>query len=276
MKNVLLLMVVVTFMSLPVCAGVYLGNSDWTQPFVTDQYTKGLWHFDEQIGSSTLADSSGNNMNGVMVQGLDPYKTWKPSMSAAFSNCASTWWNSSTDGNYGAFQIDTPADPELDPLAIGDDQDLTIEFWAKFQYIGDRYLIDKAGICDYMIHTTNGTLNGFWAGYGGWENAYGPAIPTGVWKHYAITFDRTSFADKDIVTFWIDGVQQGLPYISTKYCAQEFAGDLFLLNTVYTGHLSLLDLDELRISDTIRYGIPEPMTLSLVLAGGLLAIRRRQ
>lgn len=278
MKNVLVLMVAAVWMTMTAQAGMYLGNSNWQNPYVPDPYTLGLWHFDEQPGTSTLTDATGRSPAGTMVPDaygskLDPVKTWKP---GKFDNCASAWWNSGSDYNYGAFRINL-SNPAVvpDPLAIGKDQDLTIEYWAKFQYTGNRQLIDKAGLVDYGINSDGGITTVGWYGSGGWTTAYGPTILTGQWVHYAITFNRTSFSDKDVVTFWMNGIQQGNPVEVARYMNSDPVGDLYLFVNSSGYNASLVDLDELRISNTIRY-VPEPVTLSLLIAGGLLAIRRRK
>ncbi len=275
MRNGKLLCLVVMLAVLQGYAGVYTGNSDWQSPFDPDQYTLGLWHFDEQAGTNTLTDASGNSPDGTMVNGLDPAKTWKASMSAEFGNCASTWWNSSTDYNYGSFKIDL-ANVSPDPLAVGKDKDVTIEFWAKYQYASNRMLIDKATLGDYMVHDSGGKLAFGWYGSeGNYINTYGPDIQLGQWAHYAVTANRTSHPDKDVVTFWLNGVQQGEPMEVSSHVITDFVGDLYLLSTASGTNVTLTDIDELRISDTIRY-IPEPATVSLLISGCLFLARRRK
>ena len=191
MKKILknILVIAALSLALPVYAIVYTGNSDWTQPFLSDAYTMGLWHFDETTGDSTVTDASGNNPDGVMWHGLSDTLTWQTSAVpySGFGNMAHCYWFSNDNCNYGAIKIDCPDATSEDPLFVGPDQDFTIEFWAKPQYVNYRFVVDKS-LNDYHVEwyeISPYNLNAGWYGIGGWENVTSTLTPvTGEWHHY--------------------------------------------------------------------------------------------
>ena len=259
-----LLIIAALALTLPAYSQNY---TDWTQPFDVDANTMGLWHFDETTGATNVVDATGNSPDGTLIDGLDPNKTWKTSM-PGFGNMASTWWNSSSDYNYGEILVDCPANWADDPLAIGPDQDLTIEFWAKVQYANYRMVLQKVDIGeDYWVGwgavSTDG-LDVGWYGDGNWTSlTSGIAAVIGAWHHYAICIDRTTSAD-DVATFWKDGVQVGAAQTAARTRVGNSSGDLRMLGENGT-RLSLNDIDELRISNKIRYPVPASSVGTLVI-----------
>ena len=45
----LIIIAVALLLASPAFAAVYTGNSDITKPFEPDEYTRGLWHFDQEV-----------------------------------------------------------------------------------------------------------------------------------------------------------------------------------------------------------------------------------
>ena len=269
---------------LTICAVLLIAGpalAAWNDVHVTDANTLGLWHFDEQTGATTTADVSGNgntasvtNPNLVYNTDLDPNLTWQTSM-AGFGNAATTWWNSSTDLNNGALYVDQTA--PNDSLRVGA-TDMTIEMWLNPQYTtGFRNIITKYTGGNYAVFLDAGKIRLGWY-MGGWQSVVDTTVlAANTWTHVAVTMDRTTDLTDCLVNFWING--QLSSYIQSGLAPNYGTANkpLYMLgrsdnhgNSQYYG-----GLDEVRISDTMRYAIPEPSMMLLAL-GALAIFRKKQ
>jgi len=95
-------------------------SEDFYNPFVPDSHTRGLWHFNQNSGDTVALDTGRWDNHGLLsaatINTIDPNKTWVAGMSG-FGNCARTYWNSSTDYNYG--RIEVPQSSDNNSLTIG-------------------------------------------------------------------------------------------------------------------------------------------------------------
>ena len=289
-----ILVIAALTLALPAYAGTYLGNSDWTQPYATDQYTMALWHFNEVSGDTLVVDATGNNADGTLVPhtgwGLSDTLTWATSTVpySGFGNMVNSWWNSNEDANYGGIEVLGTGDSTTDGLYAGPGQDLTIEWWGKAQFTNYRWAMEKTNGIDYMAGWYEGTENIqlTWQSSthlpSAWTTALSDISNDGDWHHYAICVDRTSYVgpfpwsdDMDIITFFKDGVQVGL---AIENNAQDYTnvGNAYLLDNAGGYHANVGDVDEMRISSVIRF-IPEPSMLSLLaIALGARVLRRKK
>jgi len=190
---------------------------------------------------------------------------------------ASTWYTSGSDYNYGSIDIQCTTTWENDPLHVGPDQDVTIEFWSKLQYSNYRIIVDKS-LADYWVGwgvAGTSELDAGWYGDGGYTSVHSEMAPVaGAWHHYAICIDRTS-SDTDVATFWKDGAQVGSAINADRSVTGHNTGDLYLLADYAGGHVYLGDVDELRISSCVRF-IPEPTTISLLAIAALAFLKRKK
>ena len=300
MKKLFIIFAVSLF-SVPAWSGVYVGNSDWTQPYTSDAYTRGLWHLDETTGTTApVADASSYNNTGTLATGgingwypsvdpwqgfvLDPNKTWVSSKTG-FGNCAKAWYNSSTDTNCGAISFANLA-ANSEPLIVPLNMDITVEFWmyplvAGSSWGGGPRLVKCYTGGSFSTNFVGQNVVYHWNS-GAWESlADTYTVPLNDWTHVAVTVDRTS-SDSDIVTFWYNGTANAShTVIACGTGPYGYDNDLSLFTdgvwnsgALYRPRQFSGMLDEVRLSDTLRY-IPEPTTLSL-LAVGLLAITRRK
>ena len=301
-----ILVIAALTLALPAYGIVYTGNSDWTQPFASDAYTAGLWHFNETTGDTLVADASGNNPDGTFEtfsgdpdDGLDPNTTWQTSTVpySGFGNMVST----SSDSN-GRIEIAGSSDTTGgNPLFMGPDQDFTIEFWMNngtnnFMDPGDVMVMSKYS-WDYLCQGY------YWPDWYddprisiGWNNDWAPSgngidpgstdgIPVvmGAWTHFAFTVDRTSYVPPNpwdpmmhTARFFVNGVlvqEQQTDNIMFEY----FAGEVNLLGRSTDDRAGYVgDIDEMRISSVQRY-IPEPSMLTLLaIALGARVLRKKK
>jgi hypothetical protein len=282
----------------PAFADTDLSNSDWTQPFTSDARTKALWHLDEVTGTTApVVDAGPQGKDGTLARPtatlqLDPNLTWVSSM-AGFGNAAHAYYNSQSDSNMGAITIDDSAG-ELgtswgDPGGTGDPPtDYTFEFWMNPDGAGggwgSRILKKYTGGC-FGITYDGGDLYFGWYAPGGWYGFQNVTqITQNDWTHVAFTLDNIYTGDNAtsyvvMNTFYNGVLTETFTSDPGKYFSNWDTGNVGLMNdgigdTLYGARQYTGMLDEVRISDTIRY-VPEPATLSL-LAVALLALRRKK
>jgi hypothetical protein len=276
----------------PAFADTDLSNSDWTQPFTSDARTKALWHLDEVTGTTApVVDAGPLGKDGTLANPgatlqLNPSLTWVSSM-AGFGNAATAYWNSASDSNMGAIIVDDSAG-DLGTSWNGGETDYTFEFWMNPDGAGggwgSRILKKYTGGC-FAIGYQNSQLSFGWYAPGGWYGYY-PAntITHNVWTHVAFTMDNVYTGDNAtsyvIASLFLNGsLVDSWTSDPGKYYSNWDTGNVGMMNdgigtALYGARQFTGMLDEVRISDTIRY-IPEPTTLSL-LAVALLALRRKK
>ena len=279
---------------------LYVGNSDYTNPYVDDQYTAALWHFDESSVSTTAVDDAtwddtGHDLtivtgltdgwNSPALMELNPAETWVSSKDG-FGTCANTFYNSNSDSNMGP--LSTPDNPST--LYTSQGGDWTYEFWMNPDNAGggwgSRILKKYTGGCFNIGYGGGGALQGHlslgWYAPGGWysvPDTYSAAIAIGQWTHVMITADQTSDTDTAVISFWYNGA---LGYSFTTEEGKTFSnwdvGSVKLLNddsgVLYSARQYLGMLDEVRISNCLR--IPEPTTITLLAMSALAFLRRKK
>lgn len=294
-----LLIIAVLLMSAPAFAILYTGNSNWTQAFTTDQYTQGLWHFDEQTGSTTAADASGNQNHGTLVTGfaaqLDPNQLWQPGI---LGGCVDTTYVGGPNISAGVIRVDqsdTYSVPGNSLCQPDGGQDLTIECWLKTETntseAWPRLLSKHTGTSYGLQLMRNDKPNPGEVTFRAWNNSSGPiepagswfntspgsgVVPTEQWFHLAVVVDRDSSSVTDTIGFFVNGVQTGLAYMND--CGTYEENPLWILGShnaaSYFQYYGAMD--ELRISNCLRYEIiPEPSILSM-LALLIPAVLRRK
>jgi hypothetical protein len=294
----------------PAFGTYYTGNSDYTNPYTTDAYTRGLWHFNETSGDTIFVDSSSNGNDGEIGRnpwgGGGPYPanryvdlsetlTWQ----AGYFGNAMTTGGSPYNGGYGLVVQedtwvqqwgDTTWDTYVgvagrDQLGMGTGVDMTIEFWMNPDATGgsgwnDRIMGKYTG-GEYSVNFYDNEIQIGFYGSAGWMGVQsGDTVPLNEWTHVAICVDRTTLSDTDLWAFFFNGQldskgwhesgstghgggTDGKPlFIGCPYNADSYVQ--------YQGQL-----DELRISDVVRY-IPEPTTLSLLAIAALAFFRRKK
>jgi len=296
----LLIISAVLLMTAPALA-IYDGsNSDWTQPFANDQYTMALYHMDETPGSTIAVDSGGDtaynadmdlgNTNGwypgvdpFQDFDLDPQKTWVASQ-AGFGNAASAWYNNPDDRNVGALVAQDGGD-----LSTPQGKDHTIEFWMNPNDAGGGWgsrLVKHLTGGDYAITYSAGVLSfGYYKG--AWLSVTDTTVlPIGQWTHVAITQDNESLytgdadTDRSIITFWLNGAISSIHVTAPGQAAGNWNAGPFMMFNDYAGGLFRPRqynglLDEVRISNVLRYQIPEP-SIALLALGALALFRKKQ
>ena len=255
MKKLRLTVLLVTILA----AGPVVGADpvDIQRPFVPDANTLGLWHFDESPGSAALPDGSGNVNDGTLLTGhtneLDPFKTFTAGR-PGFGNCAHSWSNGPGAENRGEIKVDQYAGHN--GLSVGPDSDLTIEFWFFPHTLGDTYtkaIIEKFTGGDYYVSLFQGHIGfTFWSSQGWTSVTDGHNIQLDTWTHVAVTADRTTYADTDIVTFYINGAfsSRHQPPACTS-ASEEPAWIMGRFDGNYERQF-LGKLDELRLSNVVR------------------------
>jgi hypothetical protein len=286
-------------------------NSDWTNPFTTDAYTLALYHFDEVQGDTMFMDSSGNGHHGFVPQdgsqtigwGFDPYfnaviepspdLTWQP---GKFGNAATLWFNSMSDSNAGRLEV-----PQGDTLTtsltlaegmandgLRDRRSFTIEFWMKPDDAGGGWgsrIVKKYTGGDYAVNYQNGSLSLQYWGVGAWRNLYNTEtiIPIGEWTHIAVVVNRHVVPYQSLIGWFHNGVEMKSEAtyftVDGSVYAKElsFGADGTWAGVHYPPRQYNGQLDEVRISNVDRYGVPEPTTMSLLAIGlaGLLFRRKK-
>jgi hypothetical protein len=287
------------------------GNSDYTNPYSTDAYTRGLWHFDETSGDCIFVDASGNNSNGEI--GRAPWvgrqcdrsetMTWQTSM-AGFGNAFTGGYVDSVYNGGGAviIQADTWTMPYgtswmakdyeetytgradgQSPLGFAPGTDMTIEFWMNPNATGGSgwtdIILEKYTGGDYSLYYYENKIV-YRCYKGGWKSLTAvDTVPLDVWTHVAVCVDRTS-SDTDLIAFFYNGQIGSEGWALAPYSGHggNADGKPLLLSTNYQADSYKTfqgQLDELRISDVCRF-IPEPTTLSLLVIGALAFFRRKK
>jgi len=231
------------------------GAVNFNSPFSPDQYTLGLWHFDEEI-SSTAQDASSNNNDGTLEHGLDAHATWTTSM-PGFGNCAYTY-----SGNTGVIRVDQYSGHST--LGTSTNQDLTIEFWMN-PSVSDgepRNVLKKYSGGDYYVEYYNYTVHYGWYASGWQKEDDTTNIPINAWTHVAITVDRTSDPNNDTIKFYING-QLSSTHVTPYPGGAPNDEDFWIMHTSDAGagadwYQYYGKLDELRISNIIRDYTSDP------------------
>lgn len=220
-----------------------------TEPFVSDQYTEALYHFDEGSGS-TLMDASGNSHNGTLVNNpqwiacdqLPPQDENCPGGSALLFNGCS---------NY----VMVPNSPSMD---LGNQ--LTVECWYRRDggSCNDvEYFLTKF-TSDHACPPTGWYLR---AGVGGANIGGGLLQPPAcqeiglgctpgslaTWRHLALSYDGSE------LRFFVDG-----QLFASRPESRPIANNTSPLwigaqNDAYWGRVLNGALDEVRISSVARY-----------------------
>ena len=238
-------------------------NSDWNKPFSPDKCTRGLWHFDQNPGDTVVPDVSGNSNNGTLLTGkkyqLDPKKSWAAGKEG-FGNCIKSFLTAS-DTNIGPVEVPQTSD-DIKSLSISPTTDMTIEFWMNPSDSGSvnrGYIVMKYSGVDYYIYFADNKVTYGWHG-GTWHEVHDTTtIPLDKWTHVAIQNDRTTDSANDRITFYINGE------LSTMHIAPD-KGKSFGKQSMWMmshmndkyAHFSYKGmLDELRVSDCLRYTTPK-------------------
>lgn len=272
----ILCVIVVCVACIPAFAANY---TDWTKPFDSDANTRLLLHFDDGLTANTAVDSSGNVINGTMNEGLAGQANhYVVSGQVDFGNALKIVYDGANK------KIDLPASPQLASY----NEDLTIECWIKpFEpntywtilqnYTGGNYAWNFTYVAGKMRMGLSWYSNGNWQGVQDnvtdWE-----AGANAPWQHAAVTWEKLSdTGGLDTVRFWKNGVkvfEQDTTLLGTSNPVEGPAGVGGRWLDGYRDYNFLGQMDELRMSDTIRYGaapVPEPASLS-VLAMGFCAV----
>ena len=254
------------------------------EPFVSDYYTRALWHFDGSAGQSTFYDSGPYGNHGTIATGinpqLDPNESWASSMNDTFGNCLESWNNSPSDINYGGIEV---TQSSSGPTSVSTTQsvyfpsgseepyepsDFTWEFLiCPYTTAGTKYIMNKYTGGDYGISMTDGIFGAYWYAPGGWASVGYPAnhsarVPAHRWTHVAIVAERTLDLSIDTWTFYYNGVEvyqtgtdrkSGGPNTYSLWIGSAYNNDAGVLNRLFLGKL-----DEVRISNICRYGDQVP------------------
>jgi hypothetical protein len=287
-------------------------NSDWTQPYATDSWTLALYHFDEEQGDTMFMDSSGNAHHGYIPTsgvhtfgwGFDPYfnqvcepdpnQTWQ---AGKFGNAATLWFNSISDSNHGPLLVDQTGDTTNTSLVLAEGNDIdgnprdrrsfTIEWWMKADNAGGGWgsrIIKKYTGGDYAVNYQNGSLSLQYWGVGAWRNFLDTfIIPVGEWHHCAVVVNRHRVPFQSEVGWFHNGAMtlyESSFFIvdgSTNDQVLQFGNDGGWTTALYPPRQYSGQIDEVRISNVDRHGVPEPTTMSLVAIGlaGLLFRRKK-
>ncbi len=160
------------------------------------------------------------------------------------------------------FVLDFPNNAD-DMVVIPHDESLsfagdsfTIDFWMYPRTLQDNSLVYKWGEDptpvddEYLIQmTSSGAINFSLNGWGNWFASTG-TVQAGRWTHVACVYD----ADAQVGTVWLNGINAGsatlTPLNYTTNVSLRFGGMTHTLSA-FDGYL-----DEIRISDIIRYSTP--------------------
>jgi hypothetical protein len=296
----------------PAWAVFDFSNSNFNAPYTTDSWTLALYHFDETQGDTTFADSSGNAHDGYIPMngahtfgwGFDPYfnqvcepdpnLTWQ---AGKFGNAATLWFNDITDSNMGPLLVDQSGDTSNTSLVLAQGADIngvprdrrsfTIEWWMKADNAGGGWgsrLIKKYTGGDYGVNYQNGVVSLQYWGVGAWRNIIDTfVVPVGEWHHVALCVNRHQVPFSSQYGWIHDGFQtaEGSTFFtvdgSTNDQVLQFGNDGSWTTALYPPRQYSGQLDEVRISNVDRYGVPEPTTMSLLAIGlaGLLFRKKK-
>jgi hypothetical protein len=296
----------------PAFGAYHISNSDYTNPYTTDEFTRGLWHFDHSSGTNIYTDSSGNGNDGQI--GVNPFGRGMPypatryvdvsntlTWQAGYFNNAFTVGTVSSVWNGGSsavaqgyawtqtwptgYDTVTYQDTGNNTLAFSPGTDMTIEFWMKADATGgggwgDRMMGKYTG-GDHSVNFNDnkidiGCYQGGWTGFDSGQDT----VSLDVWTHVAVVIDRTTLSDTDRYAFFFNGQigsegWQEAPYSGHGGNAEGkplFIGAPYNFDA-YSCYQG--QIDELRISDVCRY-IPEPTTISLLAIAALAFLRRKK
>jgi hypothetical protein len=297
----------------PAWAAFDFSNSNFNAPYTTDSWTLALYHFDEEQGDTIFLDSSGNGYHGYVPAdgaqtwgwGSDPYfnavvqphpdRTWQP---GKFGNAATGWYTDQSDSNAGRLQVDTTGDTLFNSLVLAEGDDIngvnrdrrsfTIEWWMKAENAGNSWgerILKKYTGGDYGIsfYEDNTLLFQYW-GVGGWRNFRDTfAVPVGEWHHVAFCVNRHQVPFQSQYGWIHNGVQtfEGSTFFTVDGSVNTRELSFFADGSWSAAHYPPRQfsgqLDEVRISNVDRYGVPEPTTMSLLAIGlaGLLFRKKK-
>jgi hypothetical protein len=188
-------------------AGCLTGGSDAASTTSLLVGLVGLWHFDDRVGSTTVADSSGNRNHGVL-EGLDSTASWVTGrLGGALA----------MDGNGYVLVADSPS---IDSIV----SQLTLSAWVYFDgtiSVADGYgtaISREIGATNEQYYhlslhqPANPTL------FVGMSASIPAASPTTsqqvvqkVWTHLAGTYDGS------LATLYVNGVEDGSVSISGTF-----------------------------------------------------------
>ncbi|MCK4718831.1 MAG: LamG domain-containing protein, partial [Thermoplasmata archaeon] len=233
-----------------------------TEEFVTDENTVALWHFNEGQGS-VIGDSSGNDYDGTLY-----YADWT---SGIFGNALS-FYDRADVVNY------IPASFDDD---IGDS--LTVEVMVKWNghhpnnpYQGS-YIMDARDLegerGGFILFLDPAGLVKFYAGHDtGPEYVISEnPIPIGEWTHVAVVLDH----DASELRVYINGLEDSFAVANSPYNDIDY-GRVAIGNNRYgtpggdRQHANFNGvIDELRVSNTVRYGGNQPpVAVASITPGG--------
>jgi hypothetical protein len=280
----------------PAWSAIETGNSDYTNPYVDDQYTMALWHLDETaptdtpILDSSTWDDTGHDMeiqlglNNAWNTGnmeLDPTKTWVSSMTG-FGNAAKSWYVDNSDSNIGP--MSSPDDWGTLSMPHSGGNDFTIEFWMNPDNAGGGWgsrIVKKYTGGTFNVNYASGHIGLGWYAPGGWYSVTDNSTTRTIdaWQHVAITMDNSQDTDTSVISFYYNGL---LAYSETTLEGKTFGnwdtGKVTMFNDMYGSLYSARQytgmLDEVRISNVIR--VPEPTTITLLAMSALAFLRRKK
>ena len=218
----------------------------------------GRWNFDEEIGASTVTDSSGNGNTGTVVGATT-------GVSGKFGNALSF---------DGGDWVVVPDSSLLEP------DEVTVEAWVKRLgspggaiYIVSKYLPNRYGsYSSYGLYTGSGGIR-FYIGYTtswiGSPQALASAVWDGNWHHVAGTFDGT------YIKLYLDGVQVDGAAETIQDIYYYGIGNLFI-GSYYNGSWLAFSgtIDEVRIwssaltASQLNDMTPPVVSISAPLEGG--------
>jgi hypothetical protein len=205
-----------------------------------------------------------------------------------------------SDSNAGRLSIDL-ADTDVNSLYMNegatnsggyrDRRSWTIEFWMHpttggSDWSGGKRLIKHFTGGDYKIeYTGSNTIRIIWSNSpAGWKNFTDTfVVPVGEWTHVAVVLNRHQVPFQHQIGFVYNGVLNNVhntyfllngagPYARAIDIGNDGTWTGLYPPRQYNGML-----DEIRISNVDRYGIPEPTTMSLLAIGlaGFLFRRKK-
>ncbi|MEZ5359802.1 MAG: LamG-like jellyroll fold domain-containing protein [Candidatus Zixiibacteriota bacterium] len=212
--------------------GTGRAQSDWTQPYASDEYTVGLWHLDETSGT-VVDDASANDLFGEIIGTPD--------------------WGSGQSGFNGALHCGGTNFPSItDDAVLSGMEKLTIECWFKIDSYGAdfwNYLFEKEGSYTlYVVDSDETHRDKLWAKFTTNTGEYivmpDYQVPLDTWTHVAVEYTG------EMVTMYING--QPADSIAASGTIVSSSTPL-LLGARNVSNPMHGWMDEVRISDYARY-----------------------